>query len=164
MTSHSGMLTSLEQRVPSTKDKTSPYNSDSTINMYLLANAANWVTLSHLHWAHSGPWAHILEWIHLSFHSIRRYNRFYAEWSPALTVTSICLSVLSMLSSAPKKIKPPNDAEFVKRASGRGPKAFLWSYHDDKAWKSDIHLLYRSFFYWIIEFLCICEVRKTYLL
>jgi ubiquitin-conjugating enzyme E2 W len=58
-----------------------------------------------------------------------------AEWSPALTVSSICLSVLSMLSSAPKKIKPPNDAEFVKRAAGRGPKAFLWSYHDDKAWK-----------------------------
>ena len=39
-----------------------------------------------------------------------------------------------MLSSAPKKIKPFNDAEFVKRAAGRGPKAFLWSYDDDKAW------------------------------
>ena len=58
---------------------------------------------------------------------------FYLEWSPALTVSSICLSVLSMLSSAPKKIKPFNDAEFVKRAAGRGPKAFLWSYDDDKA-------------------------------
>lgn len=55
------------------------------------------------------------------------------EWSPALTVSSICLSVLSMLSSATKKIKPLNDAEFVKRAAGRGPKAFLWSYDDDKA-------------------------------
>lgn len=33
-----------------------------------------------------------------------------SEWSPALTVSSICLSVLSMLSSAPKKIKPFNDA------------------------------------------------------
>lgn len=55
------------------------------------------------------------------------------EWSPALTVTSVCLSVLSMLSSAIKKVKPPNDAEFVKRAAGRGPKAFMWSYHDDKA-------------------------------
>ena len=60
-------------------------------------------------------------------------HSLYLEWSPALTVTSICLSVLSMLSSAQKKIKPPNDAEFVKRAAGRGPKAFLWSYHDDKA-------------------------------
>jgi ubiquitin-conjugating enzyme E2 W len=55
------------------------------------------------------------------------------EWSPALTVSSICLSVRSMLSSAPKKVKPFNDAEFVKRAAGRGPKAFLWSYDDDKA-------------------------------
>ena len=39
-----------------------------------------------------------------------------------------------MLSSATKKVKPANDAEFVKRAAGRGPKAFLWSYDDDKAW------------------------------
>lgn len=31
-------------------------------------------------------------------------------------------------------MKPFNDAEFVKRAAGRGPKAFLWSYDDDKAW------------------------------
>ena len=57
----------------------------------------------------------------------------YLEWSPALTVNSICLSVLSMLSSAAKKVKPFNDGEFVKRAAGRGPKAFMWSYDDDKA-------------------------------
>ena len=60
-------------------------------------------------------------------------NLLILEWSPALTVSSICLSVLSMLSSATKKVKPFNDAEFVKRAAGRGPKAFLWSYDDDKA-------------------------------
>lgn len=30
------------------------------------------------------------------------------------------------------QIKPPNDAEFVRRAAGRGPKSFLWSYHDEK--------------------------------
>lgn len=56
-----------------------------------------------------------------------------AEWSPALTVNSVVLSILSMLSSATKKVKPFNDAEFVKRSAGRGPKAFLWSYDDDKA-------------------------------
>ncbi|KAM3136268.1 hypothetical protein pb186bvf_011567 [Paramecium bursaria] len=56
----------------------------------------------------------------------------FDEWSAALTVASVCLSVQSMLSSATKKIKPPNDAEFVKRAAGRGPKSFLWSYHDEK--------------------------------
>lgn len=61
------------------------------------------------------------------------YILFTLEWSPALTVSSICLSVLSMLSSATKKIKPANDAEFVKRSAGRGPKSFSWSYHDDKA-------------------------------
>jgi ubiquitin-conjugating enzyme E2 W len=58
---------------------------------------------------------------------------FIKEWSPALTVNSIVLSILSMLSSATKKVKPFNDGEFVKRAAGRGPKAFLWSYDDDKA-------------------------------
>jgi ubiquitin-protein ligase len=31
------------------------------------------------------------------------------EWSPALTVNSIVLSILSMLSSATKKVKPFND-------------------------------------------------------
>ncbi|CAK59733.1 unnamed protein product (macronuclear) [Paramecium tetraurelia] len=56
----------------------------------------------------------------------------FDEWSAALTVSSVCLSIQSMLSSATKKMKPPNDAEFVKRAAGRGPKSFLWSYHDEK--------------------------------
>ena len=60
-------------------------------------------------------------------------NKIMIEWSPALTVNSVVLSTLSMLSSATKKVKPFNDAEFVKRAAGRGPKAFLWSYDDDKA-------------------------------
>jgi hypothetical protein len=32
----------------------------------------------------------------------------------------------------------------VKRAAGRGPKAFLWSYHDDKAWMICIHLHHYS--------------------
>ena len=54
------------------------------------------------------------------------------EWSPALTVNSVCMSILSMLSSATKKMKPKNDSEFIKRAAGRGPKSFLWSFDDDK--------------------------------
>jgi ubiquitin-conjugating enzyme E2 W len=54
----------------------------------------------------------------------------YDEWSAALTVASICISVQSMLSSAKKKSKPPNDAEFVKRSAGRGPKDFRWSFDD----------------------------------
>ena len=56
----------------------------------------------------------------------------YDEWSPALTVHSVCMSILSMMSSAKKKMKPRNDAEFCKRAAGRGPKSFSWSFDDDK--------------------------------
>jgi len=58
-----------------------------------------------------------------------------------------------MLSSAPKKIKPFNDAEFVKRAAGRGPKAFLWSYDDDKAWKGDLFVvlcIFGTLFLWML--------------
>ena len=56
----------------------------------------------------------------------------YDEWSAALTVSSVCMSVLSMLSSAKHKSKPANDAEFCKRATGKSPKAFLWSFDDNK--------------------------------
>ncbi len=31
-----------------------------------------------------------------------------------------------MLASAKKKMKPKNDAEFCKRAIGKGPKNFKW--------------------------------------
>ncbi|KRX09641.1 Ubiquitin-conjugating enzyme/RWD-like protein [Pseudocohnilembus persalinus] len=50
----------------------------------------------------------------------------YDEWSAALTVASVCMSLISMLSSATKKSRPFNDQEFCKRSAGRGPKAFLW--------------------------------------
>ena len=128
------MSTFLVLRVLSTKDRTSLSNYALATNMYSTRYSANWVTLSHLYRAHSNSWAHLFERLHMLIYTLWLYVISYFEWSPALTVSSICLSVLSMLSSAPKKIKPPNDAEFVKRAAGRGPKAFLWSYDDDKAW------------------------------
>ena len=103
------------------------------MTMYPSHHLAHLIPISHIHWTRSRPRTHLLQWFHLPLHSIRLYVSTYLEWSPALTVSSICLSVLSMLSSANKKIKPANDAEFVKRAAGRGPKAFLWSYDDDKA-------------------------------
>eukprot|EP00330_Aristerostoma_sp_ATCC50986_P011324 CAMPEP_0114587386 /NCGR_PEP_ID=MMETSP0125-20121206/10351_1 /TAXON_ID=485358 ORGANISM="Aristerostoma sp., Strain ATCC 50986" /NCGR_SAMPLE_ID=MMETSP0125 /ASSEMBLY_ACC=CAM_ASM_000245 /LENGTH=146 /DNA_ID=CAMNT_0001783255 /DNA_START=63 /DNA_END=503 /DNA_ORIENTATION=+ len=56
----------------------------------------------------------------------------YDEWSAALTVSSVCMSILSMLSSAKTKGRPFNDAEFCKRAAGKSPKNFLWSYDDTK--------------------------------
>lgn len=134
MTSLCGMSTSPAPRAPFTKDKISRYNSDSPTNTYRTRYSAHLIPRGHLHRSHPRPRTHLLQWLHLPLHPLRLYLLHYFEWSPALTVSSICLSVLSMLSSAVKKVKPANDSEFVKRAAGRGPKAFLWSYDDDKAW------------------------------
>ena len=55
----------------------------------------------------------------------------YNEWSPALRVSSVCLSILSMLSSATKKVKPHGDAEFSAKKF-TGPKQIKWFFDDDK--------------------------------
>ena len=54
----------------------------------------------------------------------------YNEWSPALRVSSVCLSILSMLSSATVKKKPVGDAEFSARKF-TGPKQVRWYFDDD---------------------------------
>ncbi|KAM0676027.1 hypothetical protein GVAV_000807 [Gurleya vavrai] len=54
----------------------------------------------------------------------------YDQWSPALTIESICLSIISMLSSAEMKKKPPNDAGYCKISRNKSPKDFKWSYHN----------------------------------
>uniref|UniRef100_A0A7S1UEY4 UBC core domain-containing protein n=1 Tax=Phaeomonas parva TaxID=124430 RepID=A0A7S1UEY4_9STRA len=54
----------------------------------------------------------------------------YEEWSPALTVQSVVLSILSMLSSATEKTRPPDDAIY-SRTSGISPKDTLWHFDDD---------------------------------
>ncbi|KAJ3281229.1 ubiquitin-conjugating enzyme E2 W [Rhizoclosmatium sp. JEL0117] len=54
----------------------------------------------------------------------------YDQWSPALTVSAVCLSILSMLSSCGMKESPPDDAAYVKRA-GNNPKKTTWAFHDD---------------------------------
>ncbi|GLJ17246.1 hypothetical protein SUGI_0299040 [Cryptomeria japonica] len=38
----------------------------------------------------------------------------YDSWSPAMTVGSICMSILSMLSSATAKQRPPDNDRYVK--------------------------------------------------
>jgi len=53
------------------------------------------------------------------------------DWSPALSVESVCLSILSMLASAKEKARPPDDAFYVKTCS-KNPKKTLWWYHDDQ--------------------------------
>lgn len=55
------------------------------------------------------------------------------DWSPALTAKSVCLSILSMLSSAEIKERPPDDASYSARKSAdSNPKSTRFAYHDDK--------------------------------
>ena len=52
------------------------------------------------------------------------------EWSPALKVSSVTLSVLSMLSSTKVKKKPTNDADICKY-NWKSPKDIIW-FHNYK--------------------------------
>ena len=56
----------------------------------------------------------------------------YDQWSPALTISSVCLSILSMLSSAEKKELPPDNDKYVQTHVGKSPKHTQWYFHDDK--------------------------------
>ncbi|XP_076823437.1 putative ubiquitin-conjugating enzyme E2 W-B [Clavelina lepadiformis] len=53
------------------------------------------------------------------------------DWSPALSVESVCLSILSMLSSCTEKKRPPDNAFYIRTCSSN-PKNTRWWYHDDK--------------------------------
>ncbi|KAF5181031.1 Ribosomal rna small subunit methyltransferase i [Thalictrum thalictroides] len=47
----------------------------------------------------------------------------YDSWSPAMTVSSICISILSMLSSSTAKQRPADNDRYVKNCrNGRSPK------------------------------------------
>lgn len=50
------------------------------------------------------------------------------DWSPALTVSSVCLSILSMLSSAKVKKRPIDD----NNNKNANPKNMRFLYHDDE--------------------------------
>ncbi|VFQ99184.1 unnamed protein product [Cuscuta campestris] len=56
----------------------------------------------------------------------------YDSWSPAMTVSSICISILSMLSSSTEKKRPEDNDRYVKNNSKRSPKETRWWFHDDK--------------------------------
>jgi ubiquitin-conjugating enzyme E2 W len=58
-------------------------------------------------------------------------NILGTDWTPALTVRSIVMSILSMMSSATRKERPEDDVRYcrVPRAS---PKTTSFFYHDDK--------------------------------
>ncbi|AQK63843.1 Ubiquitin-conjugating enzyme 15 [Zea mays] len=56
----------------------------------------------------------------------------YDSWSPAMTVSSICISILSMLSSSPAKQRPADNDRYVRNCrNGRSPKETTWWFHDD---------------------------------
>ncbi|XP_071548767.1 ubiquitin-conjugating enzyme E2 W isoform X4 [Panulirus ornatus] len=50
------------------------------------------------------------------------------DWSPALSVQAICLSIISMLSSCKEKKRPPDNSYYVKTCSAN-PKKTKWWYH-----------------------------------
>ncbi|CEM20852.1 unnamed protein product [Vitrella brassicaformis CCMP3155] len=56
----------------------------------------------------------------------------YEAWSPALTVSAVCLSILSMLSSCTKKEHPPDNDKYVLQSSTQSPKSTSWMFHDDR--------------------------------
>jgi len=53
------------------------------------------------------------------------------DWSPALSVHSVCLSIVSMLSSCKEKKRPPDNSLYVKTCS-KNPKKTKWWYHDEE--------------------------------
>ncbi|CAI5972042.1 unnamed protein product [Closterium sp. NIES-64] len=55
----------------------------------------------------------------------------YDSWSPAMTVSAVCLSILSMLSSCKEKVRPADNDRYVQR-SGQSPKNTRWWFHDDQ--------------------------------
>ena len=56
----------------------------------------------------------------------------YSDWSPALKASSVCMSIISMLSSAEKKSNPANDASAVQWMNRTSPKKVNWMFEDDK--------------------------------
>ncbi|KAK1410442.1 hypothetical protein QVD17_36979 [Tagetes erecta] len=58
----------------------------------------------------------------------------YDSWSPAMTISSVCISILSMLSSSTVKEPPEGNDRYVNKCrNGRSPKETRWLFHDDKA-------------------------------
>ncbi|KCV71107.1 ubiquitin-conjugating enzyme E2 W [Fonticula alba] len=55
----------------------------------------------------------------------------YDQWSPALTVQALCVSIASMLASAESRTAPPNDQAYVSKRI-ESPKKVQWTFHDDK--------------------------------
>ena len=59
-------------------------------------------------------------------------STLYSDWTPALKVSAVTMSILSMLSSATEKKKPANDASAVSYMKHMSPKKVNWMFEDDK--------------------------------
>lgn len=55
------------------------------------------------------------------------------DWSPALSVQSVCLSISSMLSSCKEKKRPADNTIYVKTCN-KNPKKTKWWYHGELTW------------------------------
>jgi ubiquitin-conjugating enzyme E2 W len=58
-------------------------------------------------------------------------NILYSDWEPKMDVKSLCLSLLSMLSSAKKKSRPPDNDSTVVMSQGQKTRNMQWEFHDD---------------------------------
>lgn len=56
-------------------------------------------------------------------------NILYDDWSPAMTIQTVCISIVSMLASAKKKSRPPDDLTYSMVP--RNPKKTRFHFHDD---------------------------------
>jgi ubiquitin-conjugating enzyme E2 W len=54
----------------------------------------------------------------------------YDQWTPALSVSAICLSLQSMLGSCTELKRPADDVDYCGRAP-KSPKDSNWVFHDD---------------------------------
>uniref|UniRef100_A0A8D0HAS8 UBC core domain-containing protein n=1 Tax=Sphenodon punctatus TaxID=8508 RepID=A0A8D0HAS8_SPHPU len=53
----------------------------------------------------------------------------FTDWSPALSVQSVCLRINSMLSSCKERRQPPDNSFYV-RTCNKNPKKTKWWYHE----------------------------------
>jgi len=55
----------------------------------------------------------------------------YEGWTPALSTSSVCISILSMLSSCTHKERPTGNDGYVASVMGKSPKRTPWGFDDD---------------------------------
>jgi len=59
-------------------------------------------------------------------------NILYNDWKPEQDAKSVCLSLRSMLSSAKRKKRPPDNDSTVVMSAGQKTRNMQWEFHDDK--------------------------------